>query len=111
MGGRHPILTGIEGGLFVTAIMTLFRAPTARALPPTAEFLAGYFGGEPADYPVTALGLHLLYGAGAGVVFVPVLTRLLEETDEPETIGLLIGAIYGLVASVFGEWVVLAQVL
>ena len=111
VGGRHPLLTGIEGGLFATGVMTLFREPTARALPPTAEFLARCLGGEPADYPVTAFILHLLYGIGAGVVFVPVLTTLLDESDEPETVGLVAGAFYGLAASVFGERVVLRRML
>ncbi len=109
--GRHPLLTGVEGGLFATVVMTLFREPTARALPPTAEFLARYLSGEQADYPVAAFVLHLLYGIGAGIVFVPIFTTMIGETDEPETVGLVTGAIYGLAASVFGERVVLARML
>lgn len=110
VGDRHPVLTGVEGGLFATVVMTLFREPTARALPPTAEFLALYLDGEPAEYPVAALVLHLLYGTSAGVVFVPFFA-MFGNTDEPETIGLLTGAIYGLASSVFGRRIVLAQVL
>lgn len=111
VGGRHPVLTGIEGGFFATVVMTLFRAPTARALPPTAEFLAQYLGGRPEDYPVAAFLLHLLYGGSVGIAFVPVSAILVDKTDEPETLGLVTGAIYGLVASVFGEKIVLARIL
>ena len=109
--GRHPYLTGAEGGFFATIVMTLFREPTARALPPTAGFLAQYLGREPEDYPLPALGLHLLYGTCAGILFAPFLMVLSNSTDEPETVGLIAGSIYGVAMSVFGEKFVLGCLL
>ncbi|WP_227354957.1 hypothetical protein [Haladaptatus salinisoli] len=105
--------TGFVGGLFGTVIMTAFREPVARSLPPTAAFLSKFVGGEPDDHTVGALLLHLLYGAGAGSVFAPVLAARSTESSslEPETEGLLAGLVYGLALSLFGERVLLEWLL
>jgi hypothetical protein len=96
------VATGLEGGLFATVIMTAFREPTARALPPTAELLSQYFGGDRDDYPLASLALHLLYGIVGGALFAPILATVHDE-GHPEATGLAVGSIYGLALSVFGE--------
>ena len=99
------------GGAFATVVMTLFRAPTARSLPPTAEFIALLTGGDPEEYHLSSLSLHWLYGTLGGVLFSLLFGERVNETSEPETVGLLAGAIYGTVLSLFGEQVVLRHVL
>ena len=102
---------GLVGGFFATLVMTVFRVPTARSLPPTAEFLEQYLGGNASDYRFTSLVLHFLYGTGAGVIFGPLLGLIAGDTNEPETVGLLVGVLYGTILSVFGDQVVLRRVL
>ncbi|WP_228842374.1 hypothetical protein [Halococcus agarilyticus] len=106
-GKRHPLRTGAVGGVFATFVMTAFREPTARALPPTAVFVSRYRGGDPEEYPVTSLALHVLYGIGGGVGFGLAFESIVDDTDEPETVGLVAGVIYAILLSVFGERVVL----
>ena len=105
------VATGLEGGLFATIVMTVFREPTARALPPTAELLSQRFGGDRDDYHLPSLALHALYGIIGGAFFAPMLATLDDERAHPETTGLLAGGTYGLVLSIFGEWVVLRRFL
>ncbi len=83
------VVTGVEGGLFATIVMTVFREPTARALPPPAELLAQRFGGDRDDYYVTSLALHLLYGIGGGALFAPLLATMHDE-GYPEATGLVV---------------------
>lgn len=60
---------GATGGFVATVVMTVFRSPVFRALPPTAEFWAQYVGGGPAEeYTIAGLALHLFYGTAAGTV-------------------------------------------
>lgn len=113
----HPKLTlstvstGLEGGLFATIVMTVFREPTARALPPTAELLSQHFGGDRDDYHLTSLALHLLYGIVGGAIFAPILATIHYERMHPEATGLVVGSVYGIILSIFGEWVVLHRFL
>ena len=108
---RHPLRTGAVGGLFATFVMTVFREPTARALPPTAVFLSRYRGGDPEEYPATSLALHVLYGIGGGVGFGLAFESIVVDADEPETVGLVAGVIHATVLSAFGERVVLDHLL
>ncbi|EMA41236.1 hypothetical protein [Halococcus hamelinensis] len=105
------VATGLEAGLFATVVMTVFREPTARALPPTAELLTKWFGGDADDYHLRSLGLHLVYGAIAGGLFAPILAALDAERTHPEAVGLVVGGVYGLALSVFGEAVLLHRYL
>lgn len=108
---RSTLGAGLLGGFVGTAVMTLFRAPTARSLPPTADFLSRWVGGTPDDYPLSSLALHLAYGTGAGGTFGLVSPHPRTLLDEPETAGLFVGAVYGLVLSVFGERVVIRHLV
>ncbi len=66
----RAMIRGVVDGLITTGLMTLYRFPLFRALPPTAEFWATFVrGGEPEQYPIAGLLLHFLYGGVAGGAF------------------------------------------
>jgi hypothetical protein len=112
---------GLEGGALATLVMTAYRLPVTRSLPPTAEFWAQYVSrDDPYDHPVVALVLHAVYGVAAGGVFATLLSRepVDEESDLPgppspsgEVSVTLLGFLWGLLLSVFGESVVLGALL
>ena len=116
-GGRPSlpgaIARGIQGGAVATFVMTAFRLPLLRSLPPSANFWARYAGdGEPEDYPLIGLFLHAGYGIGAGAAF-GVLFSLLtaERSIEPEQRGLVWGSVFGMGLSAFGSQVMLKTLL
>lgn len=104
---------GVQGGLVATAIMTAFRLPIMRSLPPTANVWAKYVsGGEPEDHPVVGLLLHLLYGTVGGATFGAAFGLLGENRAiEPEQRGILWGVAYGLGLSAIGSQVVLPKLV
>jgi hypothetical protein len=99
---------GLSGGLIATFVMTIYRLPIFRALPPTAEFWATYVGDGDADrHLAVGLVLHFLYGGVAGALFGPAFAYLRPRTGlADERVGLLAGIAYGLALSVFGIRVV-----
>lgn len=107
------MVRGSQAGLVATFVMTAFRLPIMRSLPPSAHFWARYVGeGGPDEYPVAGLLLHLLYGTVSGAVF----GALFEISDaeraiEPEQRGLLWGSVYGMCLSAFGTRVMLDALL
>lgn len=107
------LVRGLKGGLIATAVMTLYRWPIFRALPPTAEFWAQFVGGGEADqYLAQGLVLHFLYGVGGGLVFGPVFAVLDRQTGlDRERLGLVTGFMYGLALSVFGHRVIFRHLL
>lgn len=109
----RAIVRGVKGGLIATAVMTLYRWPMFRALPPTAEFWARYLGeGEAEQYPLHGLVLHLLYGASAGGIFGPIFGILDRRTGlRRARLGLVSGLAYGLVLSLVGYRIVFRRVL
>jgi len=119
--GRNPTSTstlsesiahGSVGGFVATLSMTVFRMPTSKSLPPTAEFWSQFVGtGEPEEYPVIALILHFLYGVTSGVVFAIFSPGRSDPDEIAETKGALLGTVYGSVLSVFGSQVVLSRIL
>ncbi|MBX0294962.1 hypothetical protein [Haloarcula nitratireducens] len=110
--GRAALL-GVKGGLIATAVMTLYRLPLFRALPPTAEFWAKYVGsGEADEYFAESLLLHFLYGAVGGGLFGVGFGRFgFDGEDERLRGGLVTGFVYSLLMSVFGTKVVFPFVL
>lgn len=110
-----PYVVGraLEGGLFATVVMTAFRLPILRSLPPTANFWAKYVGnGHPEEYHGIGLLLHLGYGAGAGAVFGLLYAMLgVFPGATTETRGVIWGGIYGIVLSIFGEHVLIRWLL
>lgn len=113
---------GIEGGALGTLVMTVFRLPVTRSLPPSADFWAQFVrGGRATDYPVAGLLLHFLYGVTAGALFSAVLPskesvetsggRRGPPTPATRSNGGALAVAYGLVLSVFGERVLLRDLL
>ncbi len=81
--------------------------------PPTAAFWAKYLGdGEPPDFMMQGMVLHLIYGTVAGGVFV-VLLGPLGLGVGTLTVALLWGLVYGIalfvIAAVFWMKIVLAM--
>lgn len=125
-GERDPVVTGLspaeefrtvvratQGGLFATIVMSAFRLPLMRSLPPTANFWAKYVGdGHPEEYTKIGLFLHLLYGSLSGTAFGLAYARFgLFPGGTTERRGVVWGGLYGLALSVFGEHVMLRRVL
>lgn len=109
----RAVARGCVGGLIATVVMTLYRMPIFRALPPTAEFWAQYVGGgEAEEYPLVGFVLHLLYGAAAGAAFGPAFAALDSRTSVGrDELGVGAGLTYGLVLSAFGSRVLLRRLL
>lgn len=107
------IARGFLGGLVATAVMTVYRVPIFRALPPTAEFWARYVGrGEAERYLLEGLALHFAYGGVAGGVLGGLLATVDPRTSfDRELTSLSAGLCYGLLLSAFGTRVVFRYVL
>ena len=107
------VVRGIQGGFVATLIMTAFRLPLLRSLPPSANFWSQYVSRDnPGNHPLISLALHILYGVGSGVIFGVLFARYdAGRSIEPEQRGLVWGSIYGLALSAFGVQVVLQDLL
>ncbi len=109
----RAMIRGIGGGLIATGLMTLYRFPLFRALPPTAEFWATFVrGGEPEQYPIAGLLLHFLYGGVAGGVFGVGFSLIAFTNERDRRLGAIgLSAVYGLALSVFGTQVIFKRML
>ncbi|WP_435178758.1 hypothetical protein [Halorussus sp. AFM4] len=65
------LISGLVGGLVATIIMTVFMMTLGGdSPPPTALFWSKYVGnGDPGEYMMQGMVLHMLYGIIAGGVF------------------------------------------
>jgi len=109
----RSVARGFVGGVVATVVMTVYRAPVFKALPPTAEFWARYVSGDDVEeHFLPGLLLHLLYGAVGGAVF-GVLASVADLTDptDRERLSVFSGLAYGMALSVFGARVVFVHVL
>ncbi|MWV65446.1 hypothetical protein GRS48_11550 [Halorubrum sp. JWXQ-INN 858] len=104
---------GVVGGLIATAMMTLYRFPVFRALPPTADFWAKYVGGgDPEAYPGIGLILHVVYGGAAGGLFGVGISLVDFRSERQRDLGAIgLSLAYGLALSVFGTRVVFQHLL
>ena len=104
---------GLQAGFVATLIMTAFRLPIVRSLPPSANFYAQYVGdGDPEDHPIAGVILHLLYGTSAGAVFGGLFAlQDAERSIEAEQRGILWGGVFGMVLSAMGSQILLREVL
>lgn len=104
---------GVLGGLLGTAVMTLYRFPLFRGLPPTAEFWAQYVrGGEPEQYPVAGLLLHFSYRGAAGGLFGLLVAHTPFSSERQRHLGaIFLSLAYGLFLSVFGMQILLKRLL
>ena len=118
--GREPDRTplgrailGMAGGFVATLVMTAFRLPISRSLPPTADFWATYVGGgDPEQYTIQGIVLHLFYGAVAGGVFGALVDLDRNDSEASREVrGAVLGTVYGLTLSAFGTRVLLEGLL
>ncbi|MFP8951647.1 DUF6789 family protein [Natrialbaceae archaeon A-arb3/5] len=109
----YSAIRGLQAGFVATLIMTAFRLPILRSLPPSANFWTQYVAdGDPDDHPVAGIVLHFVYGIQAGAVFGALFAlQDAEQSIEPEQRGLVWGAVYGMALSAFGSQVMLKEVL
>lgn len=107
------LLRGIVGGIIATALMTLYRFPVFRAVPPTSDFWGTYVrSGDAEAYPVIGLFLHFLYGAVGGGVFGVVRSQLDRPTKSERGLSVIgLSLLYGLALSVFGTRVIFPHLL
>ncbi|MEM4781243.1 MAG: hypothetical protein QXG03_06760 [Halalkalicoccus sp.] len=108
----RSLFRAIQGGAFATVVMTAFRLPILRSLPPSANFWAKYVGdGHPEEYTGIGIVLHFAYGIGFGALFGLLYPRVNLPRSATETEGVVWGTIFGLALSVFGERVMLNRLL
>ncbi|WP_254841346.1 hypothetical protein [Natronomonas marina] len=108
------ILSGLIGGLLATIVMTVFMMALGDdSPPPTAALWAKYVGDGPADdYVMPGMVLHLLYGVGAGAVFVlavPAIGFGLDGVVAAVAAGVVFALVLTVVGMVFWMNVVLAM--
>jgi hypothetical protein len=96
------VLAGLAGGVVATIVMTLAMMMMGDdSPPPTAGLVAKFAGGEPEDYAMPGMVLHLIYGIVAGAVFavgVPVLGLSLDSIG----VAIGLGLVYGVVLMIGG---------
>ncbi|WP_435551029.1 DUF6789 family protein [Natrinema sp. CGMCC1.2065] len=107
------VARGLQGGVVATLLMTAFRLPLLRSLPPSANFWSQYVaGGDPDEQPLAGLVLHLVYGVSSGAIFGGLFSLYTAgRSIEPEQRGLVWGSVYGMVLSAFGAQVMLEKLL
>jgi hypothetical protein len=109
---RRAAWLGARRGIQATAAMTAFRLPISRSPPPPSYLVAKPFGGDARRYPITGMVLHFVYGAAAGAVFGAWFERRASGTDaERERDGVLLGSLYGMALSAFGNRVLMDRLL
>ncbi|WP_265109286.1 DUF6789 family protein [Halosolutus halophilus] len=109
----YATIRGLQAGFVATVIMTAFRLPIMRSLPPSANFWSQYVtGGDPEEHPIAGLVLHFAYGIQAGALFGGLFAlQDAERSIEPEQRGIIWGMIYGMALSAFGTQIVLKELL
>lgn len=110
MAIEATILGGAVGGLVATIVMTIVMMGLQRAMGgssplPTAALWAQYVGdGDPGDYMMQGMVLHLLYGVVAGIVFVAATSPLYLGLLTFDTLAMAVvwGIVYAVVLFVVG---------
>jgi hypothetical protein len=96
------VIAGLAGGVVATIVMTIAMMLMGDGgPPPTARLVAKFAGGDPEDYAMPGMALHMMYGIVAGAVFavgVPLLG--LDLGSIAVAIGL--GLAYGIVLMIGG---------
>ena len=95
-------IAGLAGGVVATIVMTVVMMVMGDGgLPPTAALVAKLGGGQPGDYTMPGMALHLVYGVIAGIVFavgVPLVGLSLGSLG----VAIGIGLVYGIVLMIGG---------
>ena len=96
------VTAGLAGGLVATIVMTaVMMVMGDDSPPPTAALVARFAGGDPTEYAMPGMILHLGYGIVAGAVFaVGVPLAGLSLGSLGVAIGL--GLVYGIVLMIGG---------
>ncbi|SHH01805.1 hypothetical protein [Halobaculum gomorrense] len=64
------ITAGLAGGVVATIVMTMVMMVMGDGgPPPTAALVAKFADGDPEDYAMPGMALHMVYGTVAGAVF------------------------------------------
>jgi hypothetical protein len=96
------VIAGLAGGVVATIVMTIAMMLMGDGgPPPTARLVATFAGGDPEDYAMPGMALHMMYGVAGGAVFavgVPLLG--LDLGSIALAIGL--GLVYGIVLMIGG---------
>jgi hypothetical protein len=96
------VTAGLAGGLVATIVMTaVMMVMGDGGPPPTAALVAKFAGGDPADYAMPGMILHLVYGIVAGAVFavgIPLLGFSLGSIG----VAIGLGLVYGIVLMIGG---------
>jgi len=96
------VIAGLAGGVVATIVMTIgMMVMGDGGPPPTARLLAKVVGGDPEDYAMPGMALHLMYGIVAGAVFavgVPLIGLSLGSIG----VAIGIGLVYGIVLMIGG---------
>lgn len=94
-------LGGLVGGTVATIVMTALMTTLGDdSPPPTAMLVATFADGDPDDYPMPGMALHLLYGIGAGAAFAVALPFVVDDPGIGVATGL--GLAYGVVLMIGG---------
>jgi hypothetical protein len=98
------VTAGLAGGLVATIVMTIVMMVLGDGgPPPTAALVAKFAGGDPEDYAMPGMVLHLIYGILAGAVFavgVPLIGLDLGSIAVAAGLGLVYGIILMIVGMV-----------
>jgi len=96
------VIAGLAGGVVATSVMTIAMMIMGDGgPPPTAALVAKVVGGEPAEYAMPGMALHVVYGIVAGAVFavgVPLLGVSLGSIG----VAIGLGLVYGLALMIGG---------
>lgn len=98
------ITAGLVGGLVATIVMTaVMMVAGDDSPPPTAALVAKFADGEPADYEMPGMLLHLGYGVVAGAVFVVAVPALGLGFDLGDiVVATALGIVYSIILLVIG---------
>jgi hypothetical protein len=96
------VIAGLAGGVVATIVMTVAMMMMGDGgPPPTARLVAKFAGGEPEEFEMPGMALHMIYGIIAGAVFalgVPVLGLSLDSI----VVAVGLGLVYGVVLMIGG---------
>ena len=96
------LIAGLVGGVAATVVMTAAMMVLGDGgPPPTAQLVAKFAGGDPAERAMPGMALHLLYGIVAGGVFAvgaPLLGARLGSLG----VAVALGVVYGVVLAAVG---------
>jgi hypothetical protein len=99
------LVAGLAGGLVATIVMTILMMVMGDGgPPPTAALVAKFAGGDPEDYAMPGMVLHVIYGVLAGAVFavgVPLVGPSLGSIAVATGLGLVYGVVLMIGGMVF----------